>query len=104
MKLALRPKPQTVADRAEALGAEALDFVRSLPQRLDTDRKRALAAAGGVASAAAGFAFWRARQDDAPAVHPDSKPTASQAQPPPTKKPVTSSKAAAARAAGTRSK
>lgn len=103
MRLALRPKPKTLAERAEAAGVDALEFVRSVPERLDTSRKRALAVAGGAVGAAAGLAFWRSRSDDGPSVHSDpAKPAtpASNAK----KKSAKSTKAAATNAAGSRSK
>ena len=72
MRLALRPKPETLAERAEAAAGDVIEFARSLPERLDSSRKRALAVAGGAAGAAAGFVFWRSRHDDeGPSVHHD---------------------------------
>jgi hypothetical protein len=71
MRIPLRSQPKSPRQRAEAVAEDAADFVRSLPGRLDTSRKRALAVAGGAATFAAGFAFGRARGDDGPSVHSD---------------------------------
>ena len=108
-----------MADRAQAAAGDAVDFARSVPERLEGGRDRALAVAGAAAGVAAGLAFWRSRTDREPSVHDDpaqmptpwktappadgpaaKKPAASAA----TKKPVASSKDAAESAAGTRSK
>jgi hypothetical protein len=118
MRVSLRSKPKTVTDRVEAAAEQVVEFARSVPERLDTSRKRALAVAGGAASAAAGFIFWRSRQDEGPSVHADPARTPWKATPPPpspaatepatpkpaAKKPVTSTKVAATNASGSRSK
>src|SRR5687768_14639851 len=103
MRLALRPKPETLADRAEAAAGDVIEFARSLPERLDSSRKRALAVAGGAAGAAAGFVFWRSRHsEDGPSVHhdPAKPPTPWKATPPP----GNGSPPTATTGAGTRSK
>ncbi len=120
MKLPFQSKPKSVADRAQAVAGDAVDFARSIPERLEGGRERAMAVAGAAAGVAAGLAFWRSRSDNEPSVHEDpaqmptpwktappgnggsaAKKTAASAE---TKKPVTSSKDAADSAAGSRSK
>jgi hypothetical protein len=120
MKLPFQSKPKSVADRAQAVAGDAVDFARSIPERLEGGRERALAVAGAAAGVAAGLAFWRSRSDNEPSVHEDpaQMPTPWKTAPPgnggsaakkpaasaETRKPVTSSKDAADSAAGARSK
>jgi hypothetical protein len=105
MKLPFQPKPKTLIDRLEAARDDTVKLVRSVPERLDTSRKQALAVAGAATGAAAGFAFWRSRRNGGPTVHQDpAQPRTPWKMEPPSAKPVTDTKAAAASAAGTRSK
>jgi hypothetical protein len=120
MKLPFQSKPQSVADRAQSAAADAVEFARSVPDRLEGSRERALAVVGAAAGVAAGLAFWRSRTNNEPSVHDDpaQMPTPWKTAPPgdggsaakkpvasaETKKPVTSSKEAADSAAGSRSK
>ena len=85
MKLPFQSKPKTLADRAEAVRDDALDFVRGIPARLNTSSRRALTIAGGATGAAAGFAFWRSQRDSGPSIHQDpAKPKAAwKVEPPP---------------------
>ena len=71
MKLPFQSKPTTLTGRLEAARDDAVELVRSVPERLESSRKQALAVAGAATGAAAGFAFWRSRQDDGPSVHRD---------------------------------
>ena len=71
MRVPLKPRPKTIADRVEGAAGDVAEFVRSIPEHLDTSRRRALAVAGAATGAAAGFAFWRAKHDDGPSVHSD---------------------------------
>lgn len=68
MKLPFQSKPKTLAERVKKDG---LELVRSLPARLESSRKRALAVAGAATGAAAGFAFWRSQRDGGPSIHQD---------------------------------
>ena len=124
MKLPFQPRPKTLTDRAQAVADDAVKFVRSVPDRLESGRDRALAVAGAAAGVAAGLAFWRSRkeeEEEGPSVHhdpaqvrtpwktppptaPSTEPATSEPTAEATKKPVTSSKAAATNAAGSRSK
>ena len=84
MRLPFQSKPKSVVDRAEATVGGAVEFARSVPERLEGARGRAIAAAGGVAGVAAGLAFWRSRSSQEPSVHhdPARPPTPWKAQPP----------------------
>lgn len=106
MKLPTLPfqsKPQTLVERVKT---QAVDLVRSAPQRLETSRKNALAVAGAATGAAAGFAFWRSQRNGGPTVHQDPAQTRTpwKMDSPSGQNPVTDTKAAAADAAGSRSK
>ena len=84
MRLPFQSKPKSVVDRAQAVAGDAVEFVRSVPERLDGPRERAVAVVGAVAGVAAGLAFWRSRSDHEPSVHhdPARPPTPWKAQPP----------------------
>ena len=106
MKLPTLPfqaKPKSLADR---LKHDAGELVRSVPERLESSRKQALAVAGAATGAAAGFAFWRSQRNGGPTVHQDpAQPRAPwKMEPQSGKRPVTDTKAAATDAAGSRSK
>lgn len=117
-KLPFQSRPKTRTDRLsearDQLGARAasarddgLSLVRSVPGRVESSRKQALAVAGAATGAAAGFAFWRSQRDQGPSVHQDPaqpKTPLKAEPPPPTKATATDTKVAAADAAGTRSK
>ena len=96
MRFPLRAQPKTLTGQAGAAIGDVVSFARSVPGRLDSGRAKALAVAGGAASAAAGFAFWRSRHDERPSVHRDpAKPPA------PWKRPASDDgKAAVANVAG----
>jgi hypothetical protein len=120
MKLPFQSQPKSLVDRAQSAAEDAVDFARSIPDRLESSRERALAVVGAAAGVAAGLAFWRSRSNNEPSVHEDpaQMPTPWKTAPPGngdsaakepdasagTKKPVTSAKEAADRAAGSRSK
>jgi hypothetical protein len=120
MKLPFQSKSKSLADRAQDAAGDAVDFARSIPDRLEGGRERALAVAGAAAGVAAGLAFWRSRSDKEPSVHEDAAqmPTPWKTAPPgdggsaakqpatsaETKQPVASSKDAAESAPGSRSK
>lgn len=71
MKLPFQSKPKTLTARLESARDDAIELVRSVPDRLESSRKQALAVAGAATGAAAGFAFWRSHRDDRPSVHQD---------------------------------
>jgi hypothetical protein len=105
MKLPALPFQSKSKSLADRLKADGRDLVRSIPERLESSRKQALAVAGAATGAAAGFAFWRSQRNGGPTVHQDpAQPHAPWKMKPQSKKPVTDSKAAAASASGTRSK
>lgn len=89
MKLPFQQRPKTLTDRLEAARDDVGKFARSIPERLETSRKQALAVAGAATGAAAGFAFWRSRHDRGPSVHQDpaEPPTPWKAQPPAARSP-----------------
>lgn len=119
MRLPFQPQQKSLTDRAQAAAGDAVEFARSIPQRLEGGRERALAVAGAATGAAAGFAFWRSRTEKTPSVHHDPAQTRTPWKTPPPSngsgeepktpqgsgtKPVTSAKEAAENAAGSRSK
>jgi hypothetical protein len=119
MRLPFQSQQKSLTDRAQAAAGDAVEFARSIPQRLEGGRERALAVAGAAASVAAGLAFWRSRKDQGPSVHHDPAQTRTPWKTPPPSngsdgerqtpqvagtKPVTSVKEAAENAAGSRSK
>jgi hypothetical protein len=110
MRVPFTPKPKTLADRAKVVADDAIEFARSVPERIAEPRERALAVVGAVAGVAAGLAFWRSRSDNDPSVHHDPAP-APWKMAPPHERPSQVSDApdpslvdAAAEAAGSRSK
>jgi hypothetical protein len=84
MRVPFQSKPKSVVDRAEAAFGDVVEFARSVPERLNGPRERAIAVAGAVAGVAAGLAFWRSRGDEGPSVHhdPARPPTPWKAKPP----------------------
>jgi hypothetical protein len=111
MRLPFHSKPTSLADRAQVAAGDAVDFARSIPERLEGGRERALAVVGAAAGVAAGLAFWRSRSDSEPSADDDpaQMPTPWKTAPPDNggsaaTKPVTSTKDAAESAAGSRSK
>jgi hypothetical protein len=112
MRLPFQSKPKSLADRAQAAVGDAADLARSIPERLEGGRERALAVAGAAAGVAAGLAFWRSRADHGPSAHQDPAKPATPwkaqgiAQRPPERASgaAKSATGAAAQAAGTRSK
>ena len=110
MKLRFQSKPKSLANRADAAVGDFVDFARSVPERLDGPRERALAVVGAVAGVAAGLAFWRSRTDHGPSVHhdPARPPTPWKSRPPTQRPPERSDEPAtdtpAAEAVGSRSK
>jgi hypothetical protein len=120
MRLPFQSKPKSLVDRARSAADDVAGFARSVPERLEGGRERALAVAGAAAGVAAGLAFWRSRKDNEPSIHADpaQMPTPWKADPPAdgesaakqpaasaeSGKPVASSKGAAESAAGSRSK
>jgi len=109
MRVPFQSKPKTMVDRAEAAVGDVVEFARSVPERLDEPRERALAVLGAVAGVAAGLVFWRARGDRGPSLHhdPARPPTPWKARPPtqrPPERPAADAPAAAEEAVGARSK
>ena len=119
MRLPFQSQQKSVTDRAQAAAGDAVEFARSIPERLEGGRERALAVVGAAAGVAAGLAFWRSRSDQGPSVHHDPAQTRTPWKTPPPsngsngepqtpqvagEKPVTSAKQAAENAAGSRSK
>jgi hypothetical protein len=106
MRLAVRPKPRTVTNRAEEARDWAVARAREVPEVLDTSRKRALAVAGAAASFAAGFAFGRSRHEETPSVHEDpaKPPTPWKMDTSPTERPPERDETKPANVAGSRSK
>ena len=100
MRLPFQSKPKSVVDRAEAAVGDAVEFARSVPERLDRPRERAVVVVGAIAGVAAGLAFWRSRSDHEPSVHhdPARPPTPWKARPPTQRPPERPAADAAAKA------